>query len=524
MAWLAISGGWLICLLGAYLVGFGINLPKLKRQSVIHTVSDRLLVSAGYGGFLLLLQRPLFAIGVVFAILTVLIVVNNAKVKALQEPLVFSDFGLFSQVFKYPRLYLPFLHIPLVVTLIILGCLAVVSIWLLEPAISTYANNGYLLNGGVAFFLLMVWSGFIFRGKHLVLQANIISDIQKHGFLTSLLLGYQRALVDVECEAYLRHVTACSYLNHSTAMVKSSLPHIFTIQSESFFDARRLSSLIRKNILTQFDQIVRESQYAGQVEVAAWGANTMRSEFSFLTGIPNESLGLHQYNPYQYLPIAQLPSLLKKLKSLGYRCVALHPYPAGFFQRDRVFEAFGFDEFCDLAAFVDTPKSKSSPYTDDLVVADKMLSILELHQQQYPEQPLFLFTITMENHGPLHLESVTINEIQQFFEQPVCEKVDDLAVYLRHLQNADAMFAKLTRTLKQQESPTVVCCYGDHVPSMPDVYQAVNYQNANTDYFIWHSKQCNATSIYQNVNIAALSTLLLEVVFSQPLVKNDSHP
>lgn len=520
-AWLTIGSGWLICLLGAYLLGFGISLPKLKRQSVIHTASDMLLVSSGYGIFLLLLQRPLFAIGVSFVILIVLIVVNNAKVTALQEPLAFSDFGLFSQVFKYPRLYLPFLHVPLVVVLVVLGLVAIISIWLLEPAMSSYTKNGYVLNGGVTLCFLSVLCIFMYRTKRVVLQANIVSDIKNHGFLTSLLLGYQHALADIKCATYLKQMSDCSHLNHSVAMETSRLPHIFTIQSESFFDARRLSSLIKADVLGRFDQIVRESQYAGQVEVAAWGANTMRSEFSFLTGIPNENLGLHQYNPYQYLPIAQLPSLLKKLKLLGYRCIALHPYPAGFFQRDRVFKAFGFDEFLDLAAFVDSPKS--GPYTSDLVVADKMLSILDAHQQQYPDQPLFLFTITMENHGPLHLESVSMNEVQQLFAQPVCEQVDDLAVYLRHLKNADAMFAKLISTLKQQEMPTVVCCYGDHVPSMPAVYQALNYQNANTDYFIWHSKKYSATPVCQNVNIAALSTLLLDVVLSQPLMKNDDY-
>jgi hypothetical protein len=58
---------------------------------------------------LLVLQRPLFAASALLAGMLFLVLVSNAKYHALREPFIFQDFEYFSDVFKHPRLYLPFL-------------------------------------------------------------------------------------------------------------------------------------------------------------------------------------------------------------------------------------------------------------------------------------------------------------------------------------------------------------------------------------------------------------------------------
>src|SRR5690606_40288957 len=57
----------------------------------------------------LLIGRPWFAAAVLSAFLLTLVLVNNAKVRALHEPFVFQDYEYFTDAIRHPRLYIPFL-------------------------------------------------------------------------------------------------------------------------------------------------------------------------------------------------------------------------------------------------------------------------------------------------------------------------------------------------------------------------------------------------------------------------------
>ena len=62
-----------------------------------------------HGALVLLLGRPWFAAAVVCALMLVVVVVNNAKVRALREPFVFADYEYFTDAIRHPRLFVPFL-------------------------------------------------------------------------------------------------------------------------------------------------------------------------------------------------------------------------------------------------------------------------------------------------------------------------------------------------------------------------------------------------------------------------------
>ena len=71
--------------------------------------SGMLLIA--WSATLALVRRPIFALLLVLAGQFLVIQINNAKYRALREPFLFSDFGIFSQTIKHPRLYLPFLGV-----------------------------------------------------------------------------------------------------------------------------------------------------------------------------------------------------------------------------------------------------------------------------------------------------------------------------------------------------------------------------------------------------------------------------
>jgi phosphoglycerol transferase MdoB-like AlkP superfamily enzyme len=255
--------------------------------------------------------------------------------------------------------------------------------------------------------------------------------------------------------------------------------HLVVVQSESFFDPRRLYAGIRSEVLREFDALQAEAACCGQLEVAAWGANTVRTEFAFLSGLAGESLGVHRFNPYRRLARQGVATLASFLRDRGYRTICVHPYAASFYDRHKVFPSLGFDDFIDIRSFAGA--ARSGPYVGDLAVAEKVCSLLT----SASEQPLFVFVISMENHGPLHLEQVRSDEAAGLYSVPPPAGCDELTIYLRHLRNADRMAGMLRAGLEALPGRSGLCWYGDHVPIMPDVYRALGAPGGQTDYFIW---------------------------------------
>jgi phosphoglycerol transferase MdoB-like AlkP superfamily enzyme len=275
-------------------------------------------------------------------------------------------------------------------------------------------------------------------------------------------------------------------------------PPIVAVQSESFFDARRLHPAVARGVLERFDQLAREAD-CGRLAVPVWGAYTMRSEFAFLSGIPQAELGIHRFNPYRRLARGGVATLASALRARGYRTLCLHPYPAGFFARDRVFPALGFDAFVDLAGFAGA--ERAGPYIADAEVTARICRALE-----EASGPLFIFAITMENHGPLHLERATAAEAQELYAAEPPPGFDDLTVYLRHLRHADDMIGTLAQALSRK--PGLLCFYGDHVPGLPSIYRALDYHDSRTDYLIWNFR--NRESRRADLPVERLGLRLLE--------------
>ncbi len=443
-------------------------------------------ISSIYLAALLLTQRPLLSLEITLAILAVFLVVNHAKYQALKEPLVFSDVYLYIQVVRHPRLFLPFLNIPLTITAITAGLLPLYLAISLEPAINI--NNIFYPTLIILLTICMAIS------RKLALQAPLtfdpVQDIQQHGFFNSL-LNYTLQAANTQNQQALTQTINSGPFNTKTRSTRPPIkqPNIITIQSESFFDARRLYPGINTQTLKNYTQLKTESLAWGTLSVPAWGANTLRPEFAFLSGIDNKKLKHYRFNPYQYLQQTPTSTLASHLKSQGYRCIAIHPNSSAFFARNTTFPFFGFDEFIDISDF--DPTATSGPYISDRAVEQKIEEIINAHTG---EQPLFIFVITMENHGPLHLETVGEQDIQQYYQGSPPKKHKDLTVYLRHLHNADLMLKRLSDYLRSQQRETLLCFYGDHVPSMPDVYNELDFNDGRTDYLIWHNHLHNQNS------------------------------
>ena len=454
------------------------------------------LWTLAFAAVLLVVQRPWFAALLVLAELLFLAIVNNAKVRALREPFVFQDFEYFTDVLKHPRLILPYLGIG--PALAVCGAFAAAIYLGLTLEAPLPARTGWTgFGAGVALLAaagaVLLWIG---TPRPLPVQFKPSDDLRRFGQVASL---WYYALAERGKPAYPEKPL---FTDPGSGRPAAELPNIVIVQSESFFDARRLHGGIRPGLLAQFDAARAAAVQHGLLQVPAWGGNTARSEFSFLTGLGSAQLGINLFNPYRKLAQQAVPTLAGFLKRAGYRTVCVHPYPISFYSRDSAYPALGFDAFYDLDDFKSA--ERYGPYVSDKAVAEKVCALLEDGRQ-----PLLLFAITMENHGPLHLERVAPGDVERLYAAPPPPGHEDLTVYLRHLANADAMIRALRERLEQSPRDGWLCWYGDHVPILQKVYDATGYADGRTDYFIWGKGRAPGTDSPRDLRVEDLAGALL---------------
>lgn len=463
--------------------------PFWKRgvaAGTLHLGSWWLLFGAG----LLLLQRPWFCVVTVLSLQMVVIQSSNTKSHTLNEPFICHDFEYFLDAIRHPRLYVPFFGIRLAVGASLAGLIAIAAFFLLEPSISSRAGWGALL---IAAGLPGISGGLLIAAGLSRLPPPTLCpqrDMHSLGLYASL-WAYGTAL----WRAPPLTPAAAAFSVRQTARLKAlptaQKPHVVLVQSESFCDPRRWCPDTAPGLLSQWDTALAYAQQHGELDVPAWGANTVRTECATLTGIAPGDWGIYQFNPYHQLKQSAYRGLAEQYRQAGYHTVCVHPYPAGFYFRHRVMPHLGFDTFIDISAFDST--DYDGQYVSDAAVARHVDELLGTYRSS--GTPVFIFAITMENHGPLELEPLqreTLAHTLPHASWPPSGHQRNLAVYLRHLKHADAMLNSLKNTLEDAGRPGVLGFYGDHVPILPEAYAHYAMPSGKTPYMIWSTRQAAA--------------------------------
>jgi phosphoglycerol transferase MdoB-like AlkP superfamily enzyme len=448
---------------------------------------DFALVTLLWSLVLGLSARPIFAAICVVLYLLLQAVVSRVKFKVLREPLVFSDLSLAKLAIRHPRLYIAYLGY--LKAALATGAAAggvTFALWIEAPLWQGWGPEGASLLIVLGLPRLLRQPAVLTRLASLAnrvgIDRDLLIDLPRFGFLGSIALYAVIA-------AYERPSRQSRHAPRPPSDIEAGpLPTVIAVQAESFFDPRRLSAPMPTGLLSQFDRLAAQGQ-SGQLGVGGWGANTMRAEFSFLTGLEGEALGLDRYNPYFALARRPLDSIAWAAKRRGYRTICIHPYHRHFFDRDQLFPKLGFDELHDIAGFADAPRA--GPY-----VVDTALSAYVRRLKQERAEPLFIFIITMENHGPWpddRLPPATI-------DVPRGDDSSDFRHYLTHMASGDRMLGELADLLEAEGRGGSLTYYGDHLPSFPARFKAHGLETWDTDYLHW---QAGSTADSQTVRLSA---------------------
>ena len=246
----------------------------------------------------------------------------------------------------------------------------------------------------------------------------------------------------------------------TTAAATVTHPNIIVIMDEAFSDLSVWGDFETSEEVMPFFKQLQQEAVGGEVYVSVKGGNTANTEFEFLTSnsmafLPTGSV------PYQQYINSETPSLASYLKSLGYVTTAIHPYNRSGWDRDTVYEYFGFDQFLDKDSFTDPYRLRG--YISDKSAFEKIIEQYEIGKDQGSQ---FIFEVTMQNHGGYSKETPDFNIYLTLPE--VANKTTSVVAtekYLTLINQTDRALQELVEYFEQQSEPTIIVMFGDHQPS-----------------------------------------------------------
>lgn len=272
--------------------------------------------------------------------------------------------------------------------------------------------------------------------------------------------------------------------------------NLICIMNESLSELKTAGEFTTNQEYFPFLNSLTENTVRGSLCVPVFGAMTSNTEFEFLV---SDSMAMLPFGSvaYQFYVKPGVCSLVSVLKDQGYYSVAIHPYPRENWNRNRCYENMGFDEFLDMDSFEGSPMIRS--YYSDMADYQKIIQTVE--GKNNPEDKLFIFDVTMQNHGGY--EGQYDNFPQEIHLTGSNEgKYPKADQYLSLMKVSDYAFQQLVEYFKECTEPTMILIFGDHQPGVEDeFYDEIagipSYQVEDSKRLMWYQTPFMIWTNYQ---------------------------
>ena len=288
--------------------------------------------------------------------------------------------------------------------------------------------------------------------------------------------------------------------------------NVIVIMNESLSDLSAVSNFETNVPFMPFLNSLYASGLASNLHVSVRGGNTCNTEFEFLTGLSMAFLPAGSIVYQQYIHQA-IPTLVSEYSSLGYSTAALHPADPKNWRRDTVYDYMGFENtyFYDWFQGAETYRN---------FISDKGMYSKILHHLDSSDDPLFMFAITMQNHGGYYdNKDLPLDVHVKGLEDNI-----SVSTYLSLMQESDRALQYLLEELSTSDERTLVVMFGDHQPSdevvdpIIDIYGSVvspdsaqyNQNFYVTPYLIWANYETDIPEL-QDISINYLPSLIKQV-------------
>lgn len=244
-----------------------------------------------------------------------------------------------------------------------------------------------------------------------------------------------------------------------SATADAARPDLLMILAESVFDPRLIAKCTLPGCTIPMFGAARAGTRSqqGPLVVHTAGGGTWLTEFSFVSGFDWRTFGRGgAYAPVSIAPRLQ-QSLPRYLQSIGYRTVAVTATGGDFLRARSAYRQYGFEEFY---------AAQELAFSDDwLGVHDAEVyekALLALARRADP-RPVFLFVLTIRNHGPHGGGEATIPAALQAEKKAYDSPLAD---YLGRLHDSSAEMAAFQKRWLASPRPRVIGWFGDHQPDL----------------------------------------------------------
>lgn len=329
--------------------------------------------------------------------------------------------------------------------------------------------------------------------------------------------------------------------NDYTANTDGTMPNIICIMNESLSDPGALGNLETNEDYMPFIHSLTENTIKGSLSMPVFGAGTSNSEFEFLSGDSISFLPTG-CNVYQSYVKDTVPSLVSTLGALGYSRTAFHPYYGEGWNRRNVYPLLGFENYISIEDFVDQDILDTYKQNNDVTEYEMLLNerypdrnmllrrfvsdsydysmVENMYENRDTSKPFFLFNVTMQNHGGYAMSYTNFS--QEIYVTNMNGIYPKANRYLSLVKRSDEAFQELVDYFSNVSEPTIICMFGDHLPSIEDGFyeelfgtsldqltteqQQLRY---TTPFVIWANYDIPEATLNQ-ISANYLSTLVLQ--------------
>ncbi len=236
-------------------------------------------------------------------------------------------------------------------------------------------------------------------------------------------------------------------------------PNVVFIMSEAYTDLRRFDGVdIPDSVYSGLDEVAKKG-HRGMGIVPTIGGYTVKTEFELMFGVPIKSLNNYEL-PQNLLKEGEQATFADYYDSLGYSTTYIHPFNKSFYNRDKIYSEYGFDELLFLEDLIPDIEQQDEhrfrQFTDDKIIFDEIEKQLKEH-----DSPCYIHATTMQNHKPYQTEEFPGDEIE---------------LYLEGIEHSNELFADFVNRLEDFDEPTIVLFIGDHFPMF--YYESGFYEDA----------------------------------------------
>ncbi len=313
----------------------------------------------------------------------------------------------------------------------------------------------------VTMVLLLYGSKGRYRSEGVYLW-NVAEDYINKGFIYKLICELQYIQVQ-KPQGYsserASQILAETETKFSENEITKTVPqNLIVIMNESLADFEMLSDFRCSEEILPTMHSLQENTKKGYVYVPSFGGGTSDTEYEVLTGntkqfLPSGGIAYQLYcNESEY-------GLTSTLNQLGYETIAVHPFYSNGWNRTRVYQEMGFDEFISLESWGDE-YATIRDYISDESTYQKIKMLINSSN----EEKKFIFCVTMQNHGGYDGETGLEGKIFLNYT----EEYPEAETYFSLIRESDRAFKDLLDYFSNINEPTMIVMYGDHWPNLEE--------------------------------------------------------